>query len=102
MQEEQKYIAIAVIVDLWKSIKMWLVHCTYSHWKGGINKLFVKFWKPQIGNKKFSYQLRFTVVSGEAKKKQHAHPSSGLGDHYSELFTWMAALKFKNAVIQPP
>ena len=28
--------------------------------------------------------------------------SSGLRDHYSELFTWMAALKFENAVTQPP
>ena len=37
---------------------------------------------------------RFTVVSREAKKKQHARASSGLRDHYSELFTWMAALKF--------
>ena len=37
---------------------------------------------------------RLTVVSHEAKKKQHAHTSSGLCDHYSELFTWMAALKF--------
>ena len=37
---------------------------------------------------------RFTVVSREAKKKQHARASSGLRDHYSELFTRMAALKF--------
>ena len=37
---------------------------------------------------------RLTVVSREAKKKQHARASSGLRDHYSELFTWMAALKF--------
>ena len=34
---------------------------------------------------------RLTVVSREAKKKQHACTSSGLRDHYSELFTWMAA-----------
>ena len=27
--------------------------------------------------------------------------SSGLRDHYSELFTWMAALNFENAVTQP-
>ena len=33
-------------------------------------------------------------VSREAKKKQHARASSGLCDHYSELFTRMAALKF--------
>ena len=47
---------------------------------------------------------RLMVVSREAKKKQHAHTSSGLCDHYSELFTWMAALKFENAVThnQPP
>ena len=45
---------------------------------------------------------RLTVVSREAKKKQHARASSGLRDHYSELFTQMAALKFENAVTQPP
>ena len=39
-------------------------------------------------------ESRLTVVSREAKKKQHARASSGLRDHYSELFTWMAALKF--------
>ena len=44
---------------------------------------------------------RLTVVSREAKKKQHARESSGLRDHYSELFTWMAALKFENAITQP-
>ena len=37
---------------------------------------------------------RLTVVSREAKKKQHAHVSSGLRNHYNELFTQMAALKF--------
>ena len=42
------------------------------------------------------------VVSREAKKKQHACAYSGLHDHYSELFTRMAALKFENAVTQPP
>ena len=36
---------------------------------------------------------RLTVVSREAKKKQHACASSGPRDHYSELFTRMAALK---------
>ena len=35
---------------------------------------------------------RFTVVSREAKKKQHVCVSSGPRDHYSELFTRMAAL----------
>ena len=44
---------------------------------------------------------RLMVVSHEAKKKQHAHKSSGLRDHYSELFTRMAALKFENAITQP-
>ena len=39
-------------------------------------------------------ESRLTVVSREAKKKQHARASSGLRDHYSELFTRMAALKF--------
>ena len=38
--------------------------------------------------------LRLTVVSREAKKKQHACASPGPRDHYSELFTRMAALKF--------
>ena len=42
------------------------------------------------------------VVSHEAKKKQHAHTSSGIHDHFNELFTRMAALKFENAVTQPP
>ena len=41
------------------------------------------------------------VVSREAKKKQQACVSSGLRNHCSELFTWMAALKFENAVTQP-
>ena len=41
------------------------------------------------------------VVSHEAKKKQRARLSSGLRNHYSELFTRMAALKFENAVTQP-
>ena len=41
-----------------------------------------------------TYVSRLTVVSREAKKKQHACASSGLRDHYSELFTRMAALKF--------
>ena len=45
---------------------------------------------------------RLTVVSREAKKKQHACASSGPRDHYSELLTRMAALKILNAVTQPP
>ena len=38
--------------------------------------------------------IKTDVVSREAKKKQHVCASSGPRDHYSELFTWMAALKF--------
>ena len=41
-------------------------------------------------------------MSHEAKKKQHACASSGLRDHYSELFTRMAAVKLLNAVTKPP
>ena len=41
-----------------------------------------------------AHTSRLTVVSREAKKKQHACASSGPRDHYSELFTRMAALKF--------
>ena len=51
---------------------------------------------------KLNILSRLTVVSHEAKKKQHARASSGLCDHYSELFTRMASLKFENAVTQPP
>ena len=35
-------------------------------------------------------------MSHKANKKQHACVSSGLRDHYSELFKQMAALKFEN------
>ena len=41
------------------------------------------------------------VVSREAKKKPHARASSGLRDHYSELFTQIAALKVLIAITQP-
>ena len=41
-----------------------------------------------------SIKSRLTIVSREAKKKQHACSSSGPRHHYSELFTRMAALKF--------
>ena len=44
---------------------------------------------------------RLTVMSCKVKKKQHACASSGLRDHYSELFTLITALKFVNAVTQP-
>ena len=47
-----------------------------------------------IGKKRLEQISRLTVVSREAKKKQHACASSGPRDHYSELFTRMAALKF--------
>ena len=42
--------------------------------------------------------------SSESQGQEEAacmHASSGLRDQYSELFTWMAALKFENAVTQP-
>ena len=42
----------------------------------------------------YIYISRLTVVSREAKKKQHACAFSGPRDHYSELFTRMAALNF--------
>ena len=42
-----------------------------------------------------SYWYIKTHGSHEVKKKQHAHMSSGLRDHYSELFSQMAALNFK-------
>ena len=45
---------------------------------------------------------RLMVVSHEANKKEHACMFSGPYDHYSELLTRMAALKFENAVSQPP
>ena len=51
-----------------------------------------------IGNYIYVRTSRLTVVSHEAKKKQHACAFSGPRDHYSELFTRMAALKFLNAV----
>ena len=44
------------------------------------------------------HQSRLTVVSRKAKKKHHARASSALCNHYSELFTRMAALKFENAI----
>ena len=44
---------------------------------------------------------RQVVVSREAMKKQHACLSSGLHDHYSELFTWIAALKFIILYLSP-
>ena len=46
--------------------------------------------KHQLSN----FRSRLTVVNRQAKKKQHAYASSGLRDHYSELFTQMAAIKF--------
>ena len=35
------------------------------------------------------------------QRKQDASMSLDLCDHYGELFTWMAALYFKNAEVQP-
>ena len=40
-------------------------------------------------------------MSCEAKKKQYACPTSGINNHYGGLITWMAALKFINAVSEP-
>ena len=40
---------------------------------------------------------RLSVVSRKAKKKQHECTSSGPHDHYSEIFTQMAALKLENS-----
>ena len=49
----------------------------------------------EVTNKYVAFlQSRQAAVSHEAKKKQHAHMSSGQCNHYSELFTQMAALKF--------
>ena len=48
-----------------------------------------------------TWYQRLMVVSRKVKNKQHVHVSSGLCDHYSELFTRMAALKFESAEIQP-
>ena len=39
------------------------------------------------------------VVSCKAKKKQHACASSGLCNHYSELFTMTTSLKFANIAV---
>ena len=39
------------------------------------------------------------VMRHEAKKKQHSCTSTGLCDHYSELFICMAALKVQNALL---
>ena len=52
-------------------------------------------------NTTFILTSRRAVVSREAKKKQHAHASSGQCDHYSELFARMDGLNFLNAVAQP-
>ena len=38
-----------------------------------------------------NYVSRRAVASRKVKK-QHVHASSGLRDHYSELFTWIAGL----------
>ena len=70
------------------------------------NQIFVDFIRFLIHEVLYTWCLmyvsRLTVVSREAKKKQQAHMSSSLRDHYSELFSWMAALKFENAVTQSP
>ena len=40
------------------------------------------------------FASRRAVVSGEAKKKQHACAYSGMRYHYCELFTQMIGLNF--------
>ena len=60
-----------------------------------VNTACYEQYRPKISKVNMLYQDR------EAKKKQHACTSSGPRDHYSELFTRMAALNFLNAVTQP-
>ena len=63
---------------------------SYSHACAIVNKLvYYVIW-------------RLTSVSCEAKKNQHAWVTSGLHDHYSELFTCTTALKFANTTIKAP
>ena len=50
---------------------------------------YIKAYKNHIIYFMTSAESRLTVVSREAKKKQHACTFSGLRDHYSELFTLM-------------
>ena len=59
------------------------------------------FQQGQMQEKAGNLKSRLTVVSHEAKKKQHARASSSLRNHYSELFTQMAALKLESVVTQP-
>ena len=46
-------------------------------------------------------QTIYVKMSGSESRSQHVCTSQGLHDHYSELFTWMAALIFLNVVTQP-
>ena len=61
-----------VAVHSYHAGKAWLCICV------GVEPPFSKSW----------------IRHCEANKKQHACASSGPRDHYSELFTRMAALKF--------
>ena len=71
------------------------IFCIPVHLKSAIKLLnFIKKTLQYSYTANMSLQSRLTVVSREAKKKQHACASSGPRDHYSELFTRMAALKF--------
>ena len=72
--------------NLWENIHSCVVHVIYT-----LLTSFEHFAGYLLRQLAIS---RLTVVSREAKKKQHARASSGLRDHYSELFTRMAALKF--------
>ena len=51
---------------------------------------------------KHTYMSRLMVVSQAAKKQQHASVSSGIFDHYNELVTSTAALKFANGITNLP
>ena len=66
------------------------------HWEQYKFKFLLKNYEMEtFEQRKFCIFIsRLTVVSCEAKKKR-TFTSSGLRDHYSELFTWMAAPKFK-------
>ena len=51
---------------------------------------------------KLTFVSRLTLVGHKAKKKQHAHASLSLCDHYSELFTHSRTLKLVNTVTKLP
>ena len=73
---------LTLFTNIWQSIRQPATNAIHKTCLKGVS-LFIS---------------RLKLVSGKAKKKQHAHLSSGLYDQYSELFTLMAALKFDNTV----